>query len=205
MILDRKWKVEDRTQGVWQPTWFGARRSAFGVRRAFTLIEIMVAVGIIAIIMAIAIPSVYQQMHKDSMRQAVADIMEACTQARARAILNGVPTEVRIRPSDRTISAIEAGGARNTMPSFGADLEPITKGSGGGGSIFSTKLSDHILIEFIGVNLIGDLQQIDEVSCMFYPNGTSDELVVLIRSDKGEIRKIMTEVVTGVPDVEVIR
>jgi hypothetical protein len=29
--------------------------------------------------------------------------------------------------------------------------------------------------------------------------------VVLIRSDKGEIRKIMTEVVTGVPDVEVIR
>ncbi len=172
---------------------------------AFTLIEIMVAVGIIAIIMAIAIPSVYQQMHKDSMRQAVADITEACTQARARAILNGVPTEVRIRPSDRTISAIEAGGARNAMPSYGADFEPVTKGSGGGGGVFSAKLSDHILIEFIGVNLIEDLQRLEEVSCMFYPNGTSDEMVVLIRSDKGEVRKITTDVVTGVPDVEVVK
>ena len=171
----------------------------------FTLIEIMVAVGIIAIIMAIAIPSVYQQMHKDSMRQAIADISEACSQARARAVLNGVATEVRIRPAERAISAIEAGGARNAMPSFGADIEPVTEKSSSGSGIFSAKLSDHIIIEFIGVNLIPDLQQLDEVSCMFYPNGTSDELVVLLRSDRGEVRKITTEVVTGIPDVEVIR
>jgi len=168
---------------------------------AFTLIEIMIAVGIIAIIMAIAIPSVYQQMHKDSMRQAVADISEACSQARARAVLNGVQTEVRIRPSDRTITAAEAGAVRNSMHFTDLNL----KASGGGGNIFSAKLSDHILIEFIGVNLIEDLQQLDEVSCSFYPNGTSDEMVILIRSDKGEIRKITTEVVTGIADVEVIR
>ena len=173
------------------------------LRRAFTLIEIMVAVGIIAIIMAIAIPSVYQQMHKDSMRQAVADISEACSQARARAVLNGVPTEVRIRPRDRTIVAAEAGAVRNSM--HFTDLKLQVSGGGGGGNIFSATLSDHILIEFIGVNLIGDLQQLEEASCSFYPNGTSDEMVVLIRSDRGEIRKITTEVVTGIADVEVIR
>ena len=176
---------------------------------AFTLIEIMVAVGIIAIIMSIAIPSVYQQMHKDSMRQAVADLSEACSQARARAILNGVPTELRIRPAARSINAVEGSGS--ATPSFGKSTysfegeEFVEHRSGGGGAIFSATLSDHIFIEFIGVNLVPDLQQLDEVSCSFYPNGTSDELVILIRSDRGEIRKITTEVVTGVADVEVIK
>ena len=79
------------------------------------------------------------------------------------------------------------------------------RASSGGGGIFSAKISDHIIIEFIGVNLMPDLQELDEVSCVFYPNGTSDELVVLIRSDQGEIRKITTEVVTGVADVEVVK
>lgn len=176
---------------------------------AFTLIEIMIVVGIIAVIMTIAIPSVYQQMQKDSMRQAVADLSEACSQARARAILNGVATEVHIRPGDRSISANEAGGS--ATPSFGKSSfsfegdEFVEHRSGGGGSIFSAKLSDHIIIEFIGVNLISDLQELNDVSCMFYPNGTSDELVVLLRSDQGEVRKITTEVVTGIADVEVIK
>ena len=170
----------------------------------------MVVVGIMAIIMAIAVPSVYQQMHKDSMRQAVSDITEACTQARERAILNGVTTEVRIQPGNRQISAVESSGgsegsAFGGSSAFDEGGEAKVQHRGGGGSIFSAKLSDHIIIDFIGVNLIPDLQQLDEVSASFYPNGTSDELVVLIRSDRGEIRKITTEVVTGVADVEVVK
>jgi hypothetical protein len=49
------------------------------------------------------------------------------------------------------------------------------------------------------------LHELDEVSASFYPNGTSDELVVLFRSDRGEVRKITTDVITGIPDVEIIR
>ena len=174
--------------------------------RAFTLIEIMVVVGIMAIIMAIAIPSIYQQKQKDSMRQAVADISEACSQARARAVLNGVATEVHIVQATRqitvneTASSAPAGGGGSRYSFEGDDL--VEHRAGGGGGIFSAKLSDHILIEFLGVNLIPDL---DEVHCTFYPNGTSDEMVVLIRSDQGEIRKITTEVVTGIADVEVVK
>ena len=172
----------------------------------FTLIEIMVVVGIMAIIMAIAIPSVYQQMHKDSMRQAVADISEACGQARARAVLNGVATEVHIVQATREISVSEtassppAGGGGSRYSFEGDDL--VEHRAGGGGGIFSAKLSDRIIIEFLGVNLFPDL---DEVHCTFYPNGTCDEMVVLIRSDRGEIRKITTEVVTGIADVEVVK
>lgn len=176
--------------------------------RAFTLIEIMVVVGIMAIMLSIAIPSVYQQMHKDSIRQAIADISEACSQARARAVLNGVTTEVRIQPGNRQISAVESGGGEESAfggGGFDENGDPKVQHRGGGGSIFTAKLSDHIIIDFIGVNLIPDLQQLDEVSASFYPNGTSDELVILIRSDRGEVRKITTEVVTGIADVEVIK
>jgi hypothetical protein len=172
----------------------------------------MVAVAIIAIIMTIAIPHFGRQMHEDSMRKAVNDLTEACSQARGRAILNGVATELRIRPKDHSISVVESAsqatgpGGTGTAFSFEDGGEIVEhRASGGGGGIFSAKISDHIIIEFIGVNLIPDLHQLDEVSCMFYPNGTSDELVVLIRSDLGEIRKITTDVITGIADVEVIK
>ncbi len=185
------------------------RGHPFDRRSAFTLIEIMVAIGIIAIILSIAIPSVYQQMHQDSMRKAVADLTEACSQARSRAILNGVATELRIRPGDRSITVVESA-SQVAAPVGGLSYkfegdEFVEKPAGGGGSVFSAKLSDHIFIEFIGVNLIPNLHELDEVSSTFYPNGTSDELVVLIRSDQGEVRKITTEVVTGIADVEVIK
>src|SRR6266436_656792 len=68
---------------------------------AFTLIEIMVVVAIMGIVMTIAIPTVYQQLHPESMRKAVSDVMEACGHARARAILDGVQIDLVIRPADR--------------------------------------------------------------------------------------------------------
>ena len=174
---------------------------------AFTLIEIMIVVGIMAVIMAIGIPSVYQQMHKDSMRQVVADMSQACTEARARAILTGKTAEVRIRPRERTVSAVE-GSSQSTAPghsSYGFQGEDIVEHVAGGGGIFSAKISEHIIIDFIGVNLVADLQGLDEVTCLFYPNGTSDEMVVLLRSDKGEVRKLTTEVVTGAMDWEIMK
>jgi len=167
----------------------------------------MVVVGIMAIILAIALPSFYKEAHKDSIRKAVADISEACSTARARAVLNGVATEVRLRPAGRTISVVE-GSSRATSTagtSYRFEGDEMVETRGGGGSIFSAKISDHIVIEFVGVNLIPDLQELDEVSCVFYPNGTSDELVILLRSDQGEIRKITTEVVTGIAEVEVVK
>jgi len=182
-----------------------AGRKAAGARFGFTLIEIMVAIGIIAIVMAIGIPSVYQQMHKDSMRQAVSDVQEACNQARARAVLDGVVCEVKIRPGDRTINVVPGSALQNTTGSSAVDTSQAYEHRGSGAGIFSMKFSDHILIEFIGVNLVPDLQLDEEVSAFFYPNGTADELVILLRSDQGEIRKVTTDVITGIPDVEVIR
>jgi prepilin-type N-terminal cleavage/methylation domain-containing protein len=40
-------------------------------KAAFTLIEIMVVCAIIGIVMTIAIPSIYRQLHPESMQKAV--------------------------------------------------------------------------------------------------------------------------------------
>src|SRR5215510_4038318 len=81
--------------------------SSFVIRHsslAFTLIEILIVIGIIGIVMTIAIPSIYRQLHPESMQKAVSDIMETCSHARAQAILSGNITELVIHPVERTFS-----------------------------------------------------------------------------------------------------
>lgn len=181
------------------------RHSAFHFQQAFTLIEIMVVVGILAIIMSIAIPSVYQQMKKDGMRLAVSDVLEACGQARARAILDGSVCTVTIRvPPNGGINVASAGrpSGGSGFLAAGAGEMPL---SGGGGGIFSARFSNHIIKVDATVFEAADHQAENEVVCKFYANGTCDAMRVELVSDQNEVRVITTDVVTGIADVEVVR
>lgn len=166
----------------------------------------MVVVGIMAVIMTISVPFFARQMHKDSMRQAVADVTEMCREARNRAVLEGKIMELRIQPGSKTFSV--AAGTAATTTTSGAAVGATANESGSESSptaSLSRKLSDSIIIEFIGVNLQPDLQLTEQCGAFFYPNGTADELVMVLRSDRGEVRQISVDVVTGIPDVEVKR
>ena len=180
----------------------GGRLRGERARSAFTLIEIMVVVGIMAIIMAIAIPSVYQQMHKDSMRQAVSDVCEACGQARARAILNGTIVEVIIRVPPNGSITVSGTGKASADPAYRTETDPAPES---GGSVFSATFSDHIVKVDATVFEVADRDLENAVACKFYPNGTCDSMRVELTSDRNEIRVITTDVVTGIPDVEVVR
>src|SRR5262245_26871667 len=92
---------------------------------AFTLIELMVVVGIMAMVMAIGIPFMANIVHGGSgLGRAVRDVQEVCSNARALAILQQTTAELRIRPRDGTFefSAVgSASGQANRM--FSPDVQ----------------------------------------------------------------------------------
>lgn len=177
-------------------------------RRGFTLIELLVVVGIIGIVMTISIPSIYRQLHPDSMQKAVTDILEACTHARAMAILNRAPVDMRISPLTRGISvggssASSSGRRLESHNVAGEEWRMPERGSSSsaGGGSFSAKISDRIQIKLIDVNFV-DFTDAEMAAVRFFPNGTSDEFTIVLTDDQNEWRMISLEVVTGLADVE---
>lgn len=171
--------------------------------RAFTLVEIMIVVGIIAIVVAMGMPAFVQTFKKEPLRKAVSDIVDACNEARAQAILKGIPAVLTIRAADGQIAVATIN--TNAPGIEGADLPLIESGSAEGATApaFSARLHDDIAVILLYVNL-KDRMEAEESRVRFYPNGTSDEFAIVLQSGGG-IRKISLECVTGLPTVESIR
>jgi len=170
--------------------------------RAFTLIEIMLVVAIIAIVMTMGIPAIYRLVKLESFRQAVSDVMEACSHARARAILQGSTMEVVIRAEDGQITVQGAGSDRSDETANTTGSGEVTGNSNT--SNFSAQLGKNVGVAMLDVNLMNQMD-LPEAHVRFYPNGTSDEFILVLQSEKGEMRKITLESTTGLADVEVMR
>jgi prepilin-type N-terminal cleavage/methylation domain-containing protein len=171
----------------------GARSSAF------TLIEIMVVIVLMAVISAIGYPAMIQAMKKEGMRKAVDAVMEGCAHARAQAILSGTMAELVIRPVDRSLT-VRGGTGSATAP------VPMAGEEGGGpdngaGSVFTATLPEDVLIELLGVNFV-EMQEAEEAKVRFYPNGTSDEFTIILHGDYNEWRKVSLDVVTALAETE---
>src|ERR1051325_1591742 len=83
-------------------------------RDGFTLIEIMMVVGILGMVLAMGMPAFVRSVRKDPLRQAVNDIEEACSKAREAAILRGVPAELVISADGHlTVSEVPDQRARS--------------------------------------------------------------------------------------------
>lgn len=178
-------------------------------RAAFTLIEIMVVCAIIGIVMTMAIPSVYRQLHPESMQKAVNDIFQACEDARSHAVLKGTTMKLVLRPGDRTFQVMQgpatgaAGGQRLESKSVAGeewrmDERPVAST---GSTLSNFKLADSIRIDAIGLNR-KDYTEDEVVEVNFYENGTCDEFHIVIGGPDGDVRMIILEVSTAVPDIE---
>jgi len=167
-------------------------------RRGFTLIEIMIVVSIIAIFVGLGLPSFYRMLQKEGMTKAVSDVVEACSHARAEAILGATGVDLVIHPKEGTFEVSKPASLVPINPDAPAPS------AAAGGLVFSSKLPKGIEIELLGINF-KEMQESEDAKVHFGPNGTSDEFVVILRSDQQEIRKVSLEVITGLAQVEVIR
>jgi type II secretion system protein H len=169
--------------------------------RGFTLIEIMIVIGIMAVVMAISIPQMYRTVEKDSIRRATQDVLDVFQRARTQAIVNGKPVQLVIRPREQVFMVMPLGEMELSEQEYVAreletslrqeEEEPPEQNPD------TIKLSDRMRILFVGVNFVPDLQDSEMVGVRFYPNGTSDEFTMLITSDRGESRLFQLDVPTA--------
>lgn len=177
----------------------GSARRA--LRGGFTLIEIMIVVAIMGIVMTMGVPVMYKLWHKAPMVKAVRDTQEVLLNARARAILQGRETEVIFHPQARRLEVSGAVAAaprarRAETEDLGALETPAAPAHSG----LSAQLDDTILIEMLDVNLT-EYKDKDLARVRFYPNGTCDELTLVLHSTRNEWYKITLEVTTGLASV----
>jgi prepilin-type N-terminal cleavage/methylation domain-containing protein len=153
-------------------------------RRAFTLIEVMVVVAIMGLIMAFGVPTLYQMFNKSGFRKTISDLTDVCMVARRQAIMQGVTTEVVFHPHEGRWEV--AGGSSETGTT--------------GGLSRSAQIDENTAVELLFVNQINCLD-VEEGRIRFFPNGTSDELTMVLRSDKGEQWGITLDITTGLVSV----
>ena len=184
--------------------------------RAFTLIELMIVIAIMAVVMSLSIPTFYRSLEKDTLRRSTQKILDVFSDARTQAIVTGQACDLIIRPLERTFSSAVVQETEDELPeeerlltqaeqAIQRKKERAAPAGGDTEKGAQADLPEGINIAFIGVNFVPDLQNAEQVSVRFYPNGTSDEFTMLIRSDQNEWRKFTMDVATGVLKWEVVR
>jgi len=176
---------------------------------AFTLLELMVVMGLVMVIIAIGVPRMVQQ-NRTPLGESLNAVMEACAAARRQAILSGGTAKVTIRGAEGGTGFIinaGAGGGRPKPVSIDdvytgmegpTDDVPKPSPKAGGGIGFNGRIHDEVAIHFISVNFNDPLDE-DQVEIKFYANGTSDEFTIGMRHEFGDqvLRFVQLDSVTG--------
>jgi prepilin-type N-terminal cleavage/methylation domain-containing protein len=178
-------------------------------RSAFTLIEIMIVVGIMGVVLTMGVPIVYKAWHKAPMSQAVSDVVEVCSHARALAILQGRQVDVIFHPREGRFEVGSSPVTKSVQPSSPAEQQlpsvPVFSPNSGSppSSGLSARFSEKVQIEMMDINKLPHEFRDDEVAHVrFFPNGTCDELTLILVSDQNERREITLEITTGLASVE---
>ena len=147
-------------------------KTARPISAGFTLIEIMVVVGIIGLIALIGIPSIYEIAKKEGMRRAVTDMKDVLSAARARAILSGGEVQVKFYPLESRFEVI--GGTSRSSPSADSVSTEAVPTPAPNQTTAGTLPAD-ITFGMLQVNAL-NYRESEWTRVRFFDNGTSDEM-----------------------------
>jgi prepilin-type N-terminal cleavage/methylation domain-containing protein len=180
------------------------RRGRPAPTAAFTLVELLVAIAIGLIILGIAVPTLRKAV-KPPLAQASRDFLDACVQARSRAIMESRPMQIVIRDGGGEI-VVEAApegviGATNGVSA----VSYLNRAEGEGTApFFARRFADGVAFEAISVNQ-RNFMEARAAAVRFFPNGTADGFEGIMSLHRGEARRLTVEVMTGIAEVEAFR
>jgi prepilin-type N-terminal cleavage/methylation domain-containing protein len=162
------------------------------LRRAFTLIEVMVVVGVIGLLAAMGLPSIFKALEKEGMRKAVSDVNDVFFSAREQAIVFNKTVAVTFHPRDRQFGVDGTTGTGETVVNTHS-----------GRTVMAT------LPEGIDFGMLDiyrkEYVQSDWAKIYFNPDGTSDEaVIVLLAKGGGKSEKLTLEYATGTAVVSAV-
>jgi prepilin-type N-terminal cleavage/methylation domain-containing protein len=170
---------------------------------AFTLIEIMIVVCIMGIVLTMGVPIVYKAFRREAMAQALNDLREVCKNARADAIMNSRVSEVIFHPREKRFE-VSGAAAASAPGAAGAAIAAASGAPDNSHSGRSGQFSEKIMVEMLDVNLM-EYKDSEIARVRFYPNGTCDELTVVLHSVDNEWRKVWLEVTTSLINIGPVR
>lgn len=171
-----------------------SRRDLAGRRSAFTLIEIMIVVGIIGLMAAMGGPALGKSLQKEGMRKAVSDIQDVFFSAREQAILHNQKVAVIFYPQQNRF------GVEGTSVEGTAENGTIVNVHSGKTVVASLPNG----VEFGMLDIFRqDYVRSDWARVFFNPDGTADEAVIVLIA-RGQAKKITLEYATGVPVVSAV-
>jgi type II secretory pathway pseudopilin PulG len=165
----------------------------------------MLVVGILGIVLTMGVPTIYRIYKKEDLRKAVSDIVEVCSNARAQAILRGTTVELHIRPQEGRfyVDAAPAPSRSPDLPEVEPAPVPGPAPVPAPRSGLAAQIAAGVAFEMVDVNFI-EYKDAEDARVRFHPNGTCDELTLVLRSAKNEYRKISLEVTTSLASVDMI-
>lgn len=197
--MDVRWQTRTQT-----PTRGSKRFGGSGNRSAFTLIELILVVGVIVMIASLAVPLATRTLGRQTLRQGADKIRVAMGKARVEAIKTGNIHALFFFPEGNWFNVARFSQIDQQSGIAARDQALIR-------NRIHTGYEDNLLpkgIRFVGALTENDsraTQALDEVSIsqdalrpvLFYPDGTSQEATVYLRDDRQNRIAVVLRGLTG--------
>jgi prepilin-type N-terminal cleavage/methylation domain-containing protein len=156
-------------------------------RGAFTLLELMVVVGIIGLVAAMSVPSILSMRRQAPMAKAIGDLREMCERARAGAVLRNTKATMVFEPRAGKVEL--EGGDNNAALTTRQGTGPVQ----------SSQFDPSVNVEQLWINA-QDFTGVAAAPVTFYDDGTSDEMI-LVLTCAGQRQKVSLEFSTALMTV----